>query len=324
MVERQREGEEALVLRVEGLGNCGEAALVEVLDVDVDRQLQPLAVVADVDLVADAHLVLRHLFALERAGRVLGELAEDLADLLRRGVREPADERPRRFIAHGRRCIAKGTQHARARRDDRRPGAQQSRQGVRMQRARAAEGDQRVVARVVALLDRHEPERTDHVLVDDIVDAECRILDRLAEALAHLLHRGGGRGAVEFHVATKALHFRQVAEHDVGVGDGRFRTAPPVRRGAGIGAGRLRTDAQRLGELRHVGDGATARAHGADVDRGGAHRNVADRRLTPQSRLAVHDQRDVCRGAADVDRQQVREAGLHRDPERAGDAASRA
>ena len=40
-------------------------------------------------------------------------------------------------------------------------------------------------------------------------------------------------------------------------------------------------------------------------------------------RLAVLDQRDVGRGAAHVEGQQVREARLLGDPERAGDAAGR-
>jgi predicted SnoaL-like aldol condensation-catalyzing enzyme len=51
------------------------------------------------------------------------------------------------------------------------------RQRVGMQRTSATEGDQRVVARVVALLDRHEAQRADHVLVDDVVDALGRVLD---------------------------------------------------------------------------------------------------------------------------------------------------
>jgi len=40
-----------------------------------------------------------------------------------------------------------------------------------VQRAGAAEGHQREVAGVEALLDRDQPERAEHVLVDDVDDA---------------------------------------------------------------------------------------------------------------------------------------------------------
>ena len=74
-----------------------------------------------------------------------------------------------------------------------RPGTQQTRERIGVQRTGAAERDQRVVARIVTLLDRHEPQRADHVLVDDVVDAERGVLDALAERLADLLAPPGAR-----------------------------------------------------------------------------------------------------------------------------------
>ena len=188
-------------------------------------------------------------------------------------------------------------------------------------RAGAAEGDQRVVARVVALFDRHQPQRPDHVLVDDVVDALRRVLERLAERRRDLADCFRRERAVELEVAAEALHRRQVAEHDVRVRHRRFRAAAAVGRRSRVCARGLRADAQRLGQFRHMRDRAAAGADRADVDRGGAHRHVADRRLAPQARHAIADERDVGRGAADVDGQQVRKSGLQRDPERAGDAA---
>ena len=38
--------------------------------------------------------------------------------------------------------------------------------------------------RIVTLLDRNEPQRADHVLVDDVVDAERGVLDTFAKRLA--------------------------------------------------------------------------------------------------------------------------------------------
>jgi hypothetical protein len=73
------------------------------------------------------------------------------------------------------------------------------------------------------------------------------------------------------------LHVRgQVAEHHVGVADRRLLAALHVAGRARHGAGGLRTDAQRLGQFGHEGDGAAAGAHGAHVDRRCAHAHIAD------------------------------------------------
>ena len=244
-----------------------------------------------------------------------------LRDLGGVGFRELADEGARGFVAQRRRRIAERAEHARTRRNDRRPGAEQARQRIRMQRPRAAESDQRVVARIVALLDGDEPQRPDHVLVDDVVDALGGVLDRFAERLRDLADRFRGELAVELEIAAEPLHRGQVAEHDIRVGDGRLRAAAAVCCRSRIRAGGLRADAQRFRQLRHVRDGAAARADRADVDGRGAHRDVADRRFAPQPRHAIHDQCDVGRGAADVHRQEIRKSRLQRDPQRAGDAA---
>ena len=63
------------------------------------------------------------------------------------------------------------------RRHDHRERAHQLRDGVRVERAGAAVGDEREVARVVAALHRDEPQRAGHVLVDDREDPLGRLLD---------------------------------------------------------------------------------------------------------------------------------------------------
>ena len=117
---------------------------------------------------------------------------------------------------------------------------------------------------------------------------------------------------------------RQVAEDDVGVGDRGLGAALAVGGGAGVGAGGLRADAQRLGQLGHVRDRAAAGADRADVDAGGADGEVADLGLAADPRGEVLDEGDVGGGAAHVEGDQVAVAALLGDPHRAGDAAGRA
>ena len=59
-------------------------------------------------------------------------------------------------------------------------------------RAGAAEGDQREVARIVAALDRQQPDAAGHALVDDGEDRLRRLLDAEPELGAELAD-GGAR-----------------------------------------------------------------------------------------------------------------------------------
>ena len=73
----------------------------------------------------------------------------------------------------------------------------------------------------------------------------------------------------------------------------------------------------------HVRDRAAAGADGVHVHRRHLDPEVADRGLAADRRLAVLAQGDVGRRAAHVEGEDVVEAGLARDEERAGDAAGR-
>ena len=115
-----------------------------------------------------------------------------------------------------------------------------------------------------------------------------------------------------------------MAQDDVGIGHGRLDPALAVRRRAGLGTRRLRTDAERLRQLRHVGDGPTARADRVHVHRRHLDPEVADRRLAADRRLTVLAERHIGRGATHVEREDVVVACLAGDVERAGDAAGRA
>ena len=127
---------------------------------------------------------------------------------------------------------------------------------------------------------------------------------------------------VERHLAAEQLR-RQVPEHDVRVGHRWQLTAPAVGRRARRGARRLRPDAERLRQLRDVGDRPAARTDGVDVDRRDADAEVRDRRLAADRRLPVLAEGDVGGRPSHVEGEDVVEAGLARDEERAGDAARR-
>ena len=56
VLERQGEREEPLVLRIKGSRDRAQTFLFESLEIDVDREPEPLAVIPHVDLVPEFHL----------------------------------------------------------------------------------------------------------------------------------------------------------------------------------------------------------------------------------------------------------------------------
>ena len=192
----QQEAEQPLVLGVEAGGHRGQPGpgAVEGVDVDGHRDLEALAVVAQVDRVHDGHVGLVDPLGAQRGLGRGGELVEGGADLVVGGVGELADVRAGGLVAQARRRVAVGAEHAGARRDDDRPAAGELPEGVGVQRAGPAEGDEGEVAGVEALLDAHQPQRAEHVLVDDVDDAARGGLDAVERGgVGDGLHRGAGR-----------------------------------------------------------------------------------------------------------------------------------
>ena len=113
-----------------------------------------------------------------------------------------------------------------------------------MQRAGAAERDERELARVVAALHGDEPQRAGHRLVRDREDALGGRVERQAGRVGDRLHGRARLLDVERHLAADQPR-RQVADDDVRVGHRRRLAPAPVGRRAGVGAGRLGADAQR-------------------------------------------------------------------------------
>ena len=131
----------------------------------------------------------------------------------------------------------------------------------------------------------------------------------------------GGRVDVERHAAAQQLG-RQVAQHDMRIGDRRALAAAAVGRRTGIGAGALRADGQGAGI--DLGDRAAARADRHHVDHRQGQRPFADVALLGERDAAVLDQADVGAGAADIDGDDVLDAARRGDVARADHAGGRA
>ena len=112
------------------------------------------------------------------------------------------------------------------RRDDHRERAHQLGHGVGVQRAGAAERDERELARVVAALDADHAQRAGHVLVDDPQDAVGGLLEAEAHRVGDRLHGRARRVDVERHLAADQPR-RQVAERR------RWRRSPSAPRRPG-------------------------------------------------------------------------------------------
>ena len=256
--------------------------------VDLHGDLKALPVVAAVHLVGHDLLGTRDVLAVEGDAGAVGELAQCGVDLVVGRLAESAHAASRRLVAEPRRGVSVRAQDPRRRRNDHRPGAHEAGERVGVHGARAAERDQAEVPRVVALLDRHPAQRPEHGLVGDVQDAARRPVEVEPEGVRDGPDRAGRRVQVQLHLSGQH-HVREVPEDRVRIGDRRPLAPLAVHRGAWVGAGALRPDAQGPGDPRNVGDRAAPRAHGAHVQRGGAHGDVPHRGFAPGPRRAVLD-----------------------------------
>src|SRR5436305_9427627 len=97
-------------------------------------------------------------------------------------------------------------------------------------------------------LNRRLANQVRHLGVDDLPDASRRCDYVACEKLIRnpLAHRLLGRLRREFHPAAEKVGRIEVAEDEIGVGDGWFLASPAVAGGAGRGAGALRPDPQSV------------------------------------------------------------------------------
>jgi hypothetical protein len=205
----------------------------------------------------------------------------------------------------------------------------------RVHRAGAAVGDQRELARVTALLRRNGPQRAHHRRVRKAVDAarrvECRQLERLRDAADRPLREIPG----DVEVAAGEAARRDIAEIDVGVGDGGLVATASIAGRARIGSGAPRSDVERSSSV-EPREAAAARADFGDVDGRDADQlsaatqqataggeRCADLVLAAPRHAAVLDQRRLRRRTAHVERDRVGDAELLGEPECGHDSGGR-
>ena len=178
-----------------------------------------------------------------------------------------------------------------------------------VQRARAAERHQRVVARVDALLDGAGPDGVGHVGVDHGDHAFGRLAVGQAQLARQLADHAARRHLVERHAAAQEVAAVEAAQHDVGVGHGGAVAAAAVGGRSRHGAGRARPDLEGAG-LVDEGDRAAAGADRVHVDHRHQHGEARDPGVARGglAEAALRHDADVGRGAADVEGDEVASA----------------
>jgi hypothetical protein len=178
--------------------------------------------------------------------------------------------------------------------------------------ASTTETVERVALHVIAALHRNLLDGVGHVLNRDADEAFGHVFRSLAAA-----NLGCQRGELLTHgfcvqrfVAIGAEHFREVirvqlAEHHVGVGNGE-RPATAIAGRAGVGAGRVRSDAEARPII--VQDRSATCRHRVNAHHGRTHAHARHFGFEGAFELAVIVG-NVRRGAAHVETDQLAEAG---------------
>lgn len=142
-------------------------------------------------------------------------------------------------------------------------------------------------------------------LLEQLNDADRRLLDVEAERPGHALGAGGARAhGVDHHRAVADRPGPHAAEHDQRIGRGGVAAATTVGGRPRRGACALRTAAQQA-RLVDPGDRAAARADRMDVDRRQADMMAADAEAIDQLRASRLQHADVAARATDLHRDQV-------------------
>ncbi|OPZ04390.1 MAG: hypothetical protein BWZ08_02706 [candidate division BRC1 bacterium ADurb.BinA292] len=162
---------------------------------------------------------------------------------------------------------AGGAEQPRQRGNDHLEHLQFARQAGGLDRPRAAEGDQHILAGIAAALGRDLAQRPHRDGIGDAVDPLRRLEQVEPEGAGNLVvDRAARRFDVHVDVALGQPAGPDVAQHGVGVGQRRRGAAAPVADGPRQGAGAARADVQAAGAVQ-IGDAAAAGAHFGDVDR---------------------------------------------------------
>ena len=175
----------------------------------------------------------------------------------------------------------------------------------RVQRPRAAIGEQRKRPHIMPLLRRHRPYRSAHVRNSDPDDPECGLLhrqpQRIGDASPDRLPR---RLFIHRHAPVQQRHRIQPVQHQVGIRQRRLRPTPAIGNRPRISP---RTPRPHLQSPRVIqpGDGPATRPNHMHIHHRRADRILRHQPLGRKSRAPVLDQRDIGAGSARVERNDI-------------------
>ena len=152
--------------------------------------------------------------------------------------------------------------HAGAARDDHARDLERAGEAAGMQRTRTAEGDQRIAPRIAPALDRDDAHRALHSGIGHRMDAPGRLFEIKAERGADLAQdRRPRRLLLQAHRPAVEIARVQIAEHQIGIGDGGLAAAACIADRPRLGPGTVRPDRDQA----HFG-ARDAAAAGADLE----------------------------------------------------------
>src|SRR5580700_8457465 len=192
-----------------------------------------------------------------------------------------------------------------------------------MQWPGAAIGKEREIARVVAAHDRDFLDAGGHLCHDDRDDALGHALLVEADLRGEPLDCRRGWRRVEADLTAERTVRAEPAQYEIGVGDGRLRSAAAIAGWARNRTGGARAHRDRPAGIER-GDRAGAGADAVDLDLLQFQRVGADPPLAEDREATLLDQAGVGRGAAHVVGDQIVVAGGLPDPHRTDDPGGRA
>ena len=270
-------------------------------------QLVALSGVAHVEFAAEACVLLGHAFGLQLLTRLGFEPGIDRLGMFRADLVERHEFRADVVMHHVGAEQAQRREGARTWRHEDAPHVELFRHGGGMDRARAAEGQQREGREIDAALGGKHAHLVGHAHVDDAPDSRRSTQHIHAELVGDMLLDGAVRGRdVKFLRAAEKILGVEIAADHVRIGDGRARAAASVAGGAGISARALRADGKEACAI----DGRERTAAGGDgchVQRRHVDLTACDGAFGHFQRHAAFDEGDVGAGAAHVEGD---EAGL--------------
>ena len=174
-----------------------------------------------------------------------------------------------------------------------------------MQAGRAAKTQQRKFSGIDAAAQGHQPDAVGHLQVDhaDRCRRRLRCRDRPSDAAT----RSTAASAAAAVERTRSAHEGgcvEIAEHDIGVGDGGGFAAIAVAGRARHRARAFRADPQGAAGIDRR-DRAAAGRDAGDVEAAQRNALAGEHAVGGQRGAALRDQRDVGRGAAHVERHQI-------------------